>query len=84
MNEGRGPDPDGRGRDRPVRTLLSRPGVDPALAVDADLRPEGKGGALIRSLAAYRNYYQRWSSTWDCRRSCALTPSAATGRSARA
>ena len=48
-----------------LRTLLSRPGADPALAVDADLRPEGKGGALIRSLAAYRNYYQRWSSTWE-------------------
>jgi len=48
-----------------LRTLLSRPGVDPALSVDADLRPEGKGGALIRSLAAYRNYYQRWSSTWE-------------------
>jgi glutamate-ammonia-ligase adenylyltransferase len=48
-----------------LRKLLSRPGADPALSVDADLRPEGKGGALIRSLAAYRNYYQRWSSTWE-------------------
>ena len=48
-----------------LRTLLSKPGADPALAVDADLRPEGKGGALVRSLAAYRNYYQRWSSTWE-------------------
>lgn len=48
-----------------VRKLLARPGADPALSVDADLRPEGKGGALIRSLAAYRNYYQRWSSTWE-------------------
>ena len=28
-------------------------------------RPEGKGGALIRSLTAYRNYYSRWSSTWE-------------------
>ena len=27
--------------------------------------PEGKGGALIRSLSAYRNYYSRWSSTWE-------------------
>ncbi|SEQ98845.1 bifunctional [glutamine synthetase] adenylyltransferase/[glutamine synthetase]-adenylyl-L-tyrosine phosphorylase [Microlunatus flavus] len=48
-----------------LRKLLSRPGADPALSVDADLRPEGKGGALIRSLAAYRNYYSRWSSTWE-------------------
>jgi glutamate-ammonia-ligase adenylyltransferase len=48
-----------------LRRLLARPGADPALAVDADLRPEGKGGALIRSLSAYRNYYARWSSTWE-------------------
>jgi glutamate-ammonia-ligase adenylyltransferase len=39
--------------------------VDPGLSVDADLRPEGKGGALVRSLTAYRNYYSRWSSTWE-------------------
>ena len=48
-----------------VRRLLAKPGVDPVLTVDADLRPEGKGGALIRSLTAYRNYYSRWSSTWE-------------------
>src|SRR5829696_3894451 len=48
-----------------MRTLLTRPSADPALSIDADLRPEGKGGALIRSLAAYRNYYSRWSSTWE-------------------
>ncbi|MBA8794435.1 glutamate-ammonia-ligase adenylyltransferase [Friedmanniella endophytica] len=48
-----------------MRELLSRPGADPALAVDANLRPEGKGGALVRSLGAYRNYYARWSSTWE-------------------
>jgi glutamate-ammonia-ligase adenylyltransferase len=48
-----------------MRKLLTRPSADPPLAVDADLRPEGKGGALIRSLAAYHNYYSRWSSTWE-------------------
>jgi glutamate-ammonia-ligase adenylyltransferase len=48
-----------------MRTLLTRPSADPALSIDADLRPEGKGGALIRSLNAYRNYYSRWSSTWE-------------------
>ena len=48
-----------------VRTLLTRPSADPSLSIDADLRPEGKGGALIRSLNAYRNYYSRWSSTWE-------------------
>ncbi|MFL6047160.1 MAG: bifunctional [glutamine synthetase] adenylyltransferase/[glutamine synthetase]-adenylyl-L-tyrosine phosphorylase [Propionibacteriaceae bacterium] len=48
-----------------MRTLLTRPSADPPLSIDADLRPEGKGGALIRSLTAYRNYYGRWSSTWE-------------------
>jgi len=48
-----------------LRTLLTRPAADPPLSIDADLRPEGKGGALIRSLTAYRNYYSRWSSTWE-------------------
>ncbi len=48
-----------------MRRLLARPGADPALTIDADLRPEGKGGALVRSLTAYRNYYARWSSTWE-------------------
>ena len=48
-----------------MRKLLARPSADPPLSIDADLRPEGKGGALIRSLSAYRNYYSRWSSTWE-------------------
>jgi glutamate-ammonia-ligase adenylyltransferase len=48
-----------------VRKLLTRPAADPSLSIDTDLRPEGKGGALIRSLSAYRNYYSRWSSTWE-------------------
>ncbi|HET9871647.1 MAG TPA: bifunctional [glutamine synthetase] adenylyltransferase/[glutamine synthetase]-adenylyl-L-tyrosine phosphorylase [Propionibacteriaceae bacterium] len=48
-----------------MRKLLTKPGADPVLSIDADLRPEGKGGALIRSLSAYRNYYSRWSSTWE-------------------
>ncbi len=65
-----------------MRGLLARPGVDPALAIDADLRPEGKGGALIRSLTAYRNYYGRWSSTWELQalvRADALAGDAALG-----
>jgi glutamate-ammonia-ligase adenylyltransferase len=48
-----------------MRRLLAQPGVDPSLSIDADLRPEGKGGALVRSLGAYKNYYSRWSSTWE-------------------
>jgi len=48
-----------------LRALLAKPGPDPALEVDIDLRPEGKGGAMVRSLSSYRKYYERWSSTWE-------------------
>jgi glutamate-ammonia-ligase adenylyltransferase len=33
--------------------------------VDADLRPEGRQGPLVRSLASYVEYYRRWKSTWE-------------------
>ena len=48
-----------------VRALLSRPGPDPALPVDAGLRPEGRQGPLVRTLASYRAYYRRWSVAWE-------------------
>ena len=48
-----------------LRALLSRPGPDPALQIDAGLRPEGRQGPLVRSLASYRAYYQRWSLPWE-------------------
>lgn len=48
-----------------LRALLARPGADPALEIDVDLRPEGRQGAVVRSLTSYRTYYQRWSSTWE-------------------
>jgi len=48
-----------------VRTLLSRTGAHPTLAIDADLRPEGRNGPLVRSLAAHAAYYRRWSAPWE-------------------
>jgi glutamate-ammonia-ligase adenylyltransferase len=33
--------------------------------LDADLRPEGKNGELVRSLTAYDNYYAKWSLGWE-------------------
>jgi len=48
-----------------LRRLLARPGPDPPLAVDADLRPEGRQGPLVRTLAAYRAYYGRWARPWE-------------------
>jgi [glutamine synthetase] adenylyltransferase / [glutamine synthetase]-adenylyl-L-tyrosine phosphorylase len=48
-----------------LRRLLALPVPDPALVVDADLRPEGRQGPLVRTLAAYRVYYRRWSAPWE-------------------
>src|SRR5262249_25469964 len=36
-----------------------------AFRVDPRLRPEGKQGALARSLSGYRAYYDRWGQTWE-------------------
>lgn len=35
------------------------------LDLDIGLRPEGKTGAVVRSLDSYRAYYERWSLTWE-------------------
>ena len=48
-----------------LRRLLIAPASDPALVVDADLRPEGKQGPLVRSLASYAAYYAKWSKVWE-------------------
>ena len=42
-----------------VRRRLGAPSPDPALVVDADLRPEGRSGPLVRTLASYAAYYAR-------------------------
>ncbi|WP_134741502.1 bifunctional [glutamine synthetase] adenylyltransferase/[glutamine synthetase]-adenylyl-L-tyrosine phosphorylase [Nocardioides sp. 503] len=48
-----------------IRRLLALPGGDPPLQVDADLRPEGKQGALVRTLDSYAAYYAKWSKVWE-------------------
>lgn len=48
-----------------MRAVLAATGPEPALEVDADLRPEGRNGPLVRTLASYGEYYQRWSSPWE-------------------
>jgi glutamate-ammonia-ligase adenylyltransferase len=35
------------------------------LDLDAGLRPEGKNGAIVRSLDSYAAYYERWALTWE-------------------
>ncbi len=48
-----------------LQRLLKVPGPDPAIGLDADLRPEGKNGPIIRTLDSYRTYYERWAMTWE-------------------
>ena len=33
--------------------------------LDLDLRPEGKNGVRIRSLAGYAGYYEKWAEPWE-------------------
>lgn len=48
-----------------MRRLLQLPTADPPLLIDADLRPEGKSGPMIRTLKSYEAYYRRWSLVWE-------------------
>jgi glutamate-ammonia-ligase adenylyltransferase len=48
-----------------MRRLLQVPSADPPLLIDADLRPEGKSGPMVRSLKSYEAYYRRWSLVWE-------------------
>ncbi|MBD5787996.1 bifunctional [glutamine synthetase] adenylyltransferase/[glutamine synthetase]-adenylyl-L-tyrosine phosphorylase [Cellulosimicrobium terreum] len=59
-----------------LRQLLSAVGPEPALPVDADLRPEGRNGPLVRSLASYGEYYHRWSSIWEAQALLRARPAA--------
>jgi glutamate-ammonia-ligase adenylyltransferase len=61
--------------------LVSAPDVDPADAahdgkavveiarrcfrIDLNLRPEGRNGALVRTLASYEAYWDRWAEPWE-------------------
>ncbi|NYE38551.1 glutamate-ammonia-ligase adenylyltransferase [Nocardioides cavernae] len=33
--------------------------------VDANLRPEGSQGPLVRTLASHQGYYEKWAKTWE-------------------
>ena len=36
-----------------------------AFRIDTNLRPEGRSGALVRSLDGYLEYYNRWAKPWE-------------------
>ncbi|UQX09523.1 bifunctional [glutamine synthetase] adenylyltransferase/[glutamine synthetase]-adenylyl-L-tyrosine phosphorylase [Candidatus Mycobacterium methanotrophicum] len=48
-----------------VRALLGTASADPPLEIDASLRPEGRSGPLVRTLAAYEAYYAQWAQPWE-------------------
>ncbi|MDU3129599.1 MAG: hypothetical protein E6699_19160, partial [Bradyrhizobium sp.] len=44
---------------------FNRIGSTTFFEVDANLRPEGKSGALVRTLESHVAYYKRWAETWE-------------------
>lgn len=45
---------------------IQAPSSEPELwEVDANLRPEGKDGALVRTLDSHLAYYDRWAKGWE-------------------
>ena len=48
-----------------VAAALMRICREAAWEVDAALRPEGKAGALVRTLANHAADYRSWASTWE-------------------
>lgn len=54
---------------KPAEALLSLLGeVSPegrAYEIDTNLRPEGRSGALVRSLDGYLEYYGKWAKDWE-------------------
>ncbi|MGI9123169.1 MAG: bifunctional [glutamine synthetase] adenylyltransferase/[glutamine synthetase]-adenylyl-L-tyrosine phosphorylase, partial [Mycobacterium sp.] len=48
-----------------LRAFLGAPSDDPPLEVDANLRPEGRNGPLVRTLNSYAAYYQQWAQPWE-------------------
>ncbi|MZD08205.1 bifunctional [glutamine synthetase] adenylyltransferase/[glutamine synthetase]-adenylyl-L-tyrosine phosphorylase [Streptomyces sp. SID5785] len=67
-----------------MRRLLALPSADPPLLIDADLRPEGKSGPLVRTLKSYEAYYRRWSLVWEAQALLRAEPVAGDGDLGRA
>ena len=47
------------------RTLHLVEFVRTCFRVDANLRPEGRSGPLVRSLASFEAYWERWAEPWE-------------------
>jgi len=51
---------------RSLLTVMSAPTVDGIVfRTDADLRPEGRAGAMSRTIDSYEAWYERWARPWE-------------------
>ncbi|TQE44730.1 bifunctional [glutamine synthetase] adenylyltransferase/[glutamine synthetase]-adenylyl-L-tyrosine phosphorylase [Corynebacterium phoceense] len=48
-----------------LRRRLAKPSGDPPLEVDLGLRPEGRSGPVVRTIASYERYYREWGEAWE-------------------
>ncbi|MCZ2402381.1 bifunctional [glutamine synthetase] adenylyltransferase/[glutamine synthetase]-adenylyl-L-tyrosine phosphorylase [Paenarthrobacter sp. Z7-10] len=49
-----------------ISRAINAPAREPGLwEVDANLRPEGKEGPLVRTLESHLTYYRRWAQSWE-------------------
>ena len=48
-----------------MRACASHTGEGSLWQVDPALRPEGKQGPLVRTVASHERYYKRWAKTWE-------------------
>ena len=48
-----------------MRALDATAKEPPLWQVDPNLRPEGKSGALVRTLESHVAYYERWAENWE-------------------
>ncbi|MGX7827071.1 bifunctional [glutamine synthetase] adenylyltransferase/[glutamine synthetase]-adenylyl-L-tyrosine phosphorylase [Actinokineospora sp. 24-640] len=48
-----------------VASAMMRVAGEACFEVDAALRPEGKAGALVRTVDGHVSYYKRWARTWE-------------------
>jgi len=59
---------------RLMRAIDSNNSESPLWQVDANLRPEGKSGALVRTLDSHVAYYERWAENWEFQALIKATP----------
>ncbi|MEO6789353.1 MAG: bifunctional [glutamine synthetase] adenylyltransferase/[glutamine synthetase]-adenylyl-L-tyrosine phosphorylase, partial [Ornithinibacter sp.] len=50
---------------RLIRICSSSTATGALWQVDPALRPEGRNGPLVRTVASHRAYYERWAKTWE-------------------